>query len=278
MAYGPFAQVTSDPVAGAPGSAINWGALAAAAAPYVVGGIGYMGQQSTNASNAKQAASTNAFNAQQAELNRKFQKEMSDSAYQRAVKDLEAAGLNPALAYQQGGAHSGSGSAASGVSAKFDSSAGAGINSAMAASSIANQLANVKKTEAETGLTNEQARTTAVMRAASLAELQTRATVNTANAAWMGTQNRNLWDSFNRRMRLLESEIDRNVASASEVRSKIPLNEANTTLSRLSIPSARNQANMAETWMGKNVFPYLQGAESLSRILNGIKPYGIIGK
>lgn len=56
----------------------------------------------------------NIFSAQQSQLDRDWQKEMSDTAYQRAVRDMKLAGLNPALLYSQGSAaSSGSGSAAS---------------------------------------------------------------------------------------------------------------------------------------------------------------------
>jgi len=46
----------------------------------------------------------NAANAAQAQQQMDFQKEMSSTSYQRAVTDMQKAGLNPMLAYSQGGA------------------------------------------------------------------------------------------------------------------------------------------------------------------------------
>jgi len=79
------------------------------------GVAGFLGQQETNAQNRQLAAENTA-----------FQERMSNTAYQRQVKDLEASGLNPMLAYVKGGGAS----TPSGTVAQMQSPAAAGVSSA----------------------------------------------------------------------------------------------------------------------------------------------------
>lgn len=78
--------------------------------------------QYNNEWNANQISQMNQFNADQAQKQMNFQESMSNTAHQREVKDLIAAGLNPVLS-ANGGASSPSGASASGGSASADTSA-----------------------------------------------------------------------------------------------------------------------------------------------------------
>lgn len=72
--------------------------------------------QQANLASAISAERQYRFNAAEAQKQRDWQERMSNTAYQRQIADLKAAGLNPVLGYMQGqGATTPSGAAASGA-------------------------------------------------------------------------------------------------------------------------------------------------------------------
>lgn len=71
----------------------------------VVGGIlGYKGQKDTNQANTAVAREQMEFQRDMVNQAQDFEADQSATAYQRAMDDMRKAGLNPMLAYQQGGA------------------------------------------------------------------------------------------------------------------------------------------------------------------------------
>ena len=122
------------------------------------------GQASQNANSIswarEQQEAANAFSAAQAQKQMDFQERMSNSQYQRGMADMKLAGLNPILAYQQGGASAPQGAMGSpsmSGAAKFENAMeglGRGVTSASKGAERAIELTNVA---AQTKATNTQA-------------------------------------------------------------------------------------------------------------------------
>ncbi len=139
----------------------------------------------------KGAKNANESNERIARENRAFQERMRDTAYQAAVRDMQLAGLNPALAYEQGGASAPSGSTATmeNIGAGFGRSmfnmltrAQVGLTNAQAAKTMAEARQVTLESQGRVGLLGadidlrgasaEQARSSAAMVKRQLTEMQ----------------------------------------------------------------------------------------------------------
>lgn len=202
---------------------IPWGGLASAGSA----ALGYMGQQRTNASN-----------AQMAQQQMDFQERQSSTSYQRGVDDMQKAGLNPMLAYSQGGA-----SASGGSTAQMGNELGSGVSSAM---STASTLAALEQMTEQTAKTRSER---------DLVHAQTMNTLETVNKTIADTgvssaEQANIVANTRRAQAHLSGDL---AASAYEERSledRLKTTSSRRRLSEYEEPGASKAARYAETPMG----------------------------
>ncbi|HAN48979.1 MAG TPA: hypothetical protein DCQ20_08920 [Nitrospira sp.] len=220
----------------------------------------YYGQQEQNAAN-----------AQQAQKQMDFQERMSSTAWQRGTADMAAAGLNPMLAFSQGGASSPGGSMAT-----MGSPTLAGLSGAKQSAETQGELmqlaqgkANIDQVKAQTEKIKADTVDQRIVTARALADLGT--------AEWheSGGNYRRLSDKEKARRAAAEAdsaEVERDVnrvsfsADSAKRAADSRRADAEATLSRLGISEAKAGSDFYGSDVGSKT-PWVDG---LIKIIRGV--------
>ncbi|UIB81477.1 DNA pilot protein [Flyfo microvirus Tbat2_160] len=132
-----------------------WQALSSFGGAALGGIASIFGQRSANQANMRLQKEANQFSAHQAQQQMDFQAEMSSTAYQRSMLDMKAAGLNPMLAFSQGGASSPGGAMGSVQAASVENEMSPAVASAIDALRLKKEIRGV---DSQIGLNDASAK------------------------------------------------------------------------------------------------------------------------
>lgn len=117
----------------------------------IAGGLSLAGGLLRNKSDRKAAGRNRRFQSQEAATQRGFQERMRNTEWQAGLADMQAAGVNPALAYSQGGASAPMGASGSGSKEEVNDVVTSGVSSAMQAKRLTADLNLLKAQEKNVG-------------------------------------------------------------------------------------------------------------------------------
>ena len=205
----------------------------------------------------------NKANAKQAQLNRDFQERMSSTAFQRGVKDLQAAGLNPALAYGSAQASSPSGA----TSAPQQNVVSGGVSTALSAANLQLIKAQTVKTVADARKASVEADVAKTLAGEGvpqqLGRWQTEEVIARASELWKRVDNMDL-DMSQKKERFLY-ELANLVKTGRSIEQGISLStaqqaaaQATAQLTGAQIPAATAKAEMYKDPRFRTILPWLE--------------------